>query len=67
MIKYNHKALRDLRKKKGMTVEQLSVGSKVSYSRLCKFESKDNFQNPNIQTLIAICNALDVSITAFIE
>ena len=54
--------IKECRKNKELTLKELSNKSKISYSYLLMLENGKK-QNPSLNTLIKIANALDVEIT----
>lgn len=55
------KQIKSLRKKAGLTQDQLSDKAKISYSTLAKIEH-GGIKNPSVFTIYAIANALDTTI-----
>ncbi len=58
--------IKRLRKEKGFSQDRLSKEADVTYHTIAKLESGDN-DNPTIQTLQKIAEALDVSINDLIS
>lgn len=55
------KNLAKIRKEKGWSQEKLSQEAKISYNTLIKIE-RSGIENPKIETVIKLAEALDVSI-----
>jgi len=55
------KNLPKIRKRKGWSQEKLAQEAAISYNTLIKIERK-GIENPKIETVIKLANALDVSI-----
>jgi len=56
-----HENLKQFRKEKNLSQEELAKKADVTYSTLIKIESGNN-QNPTVKTLQQIAKALDVTI-----
>ena len=52
--------LKYLRKKKGMTLMELSLKAGVSYPAIVKYEHND--RSPSIRTLLCVLDALDAKL-----
>ena len=59
------KNLVKLRKQKGWSQEKLAVESGISYNTIIKIE-RNGIENPKIETVIKLANALRVSIDELI-
>lgn len=57
--------LEEARKKKNMTQKNLAVRTGVSQAAICKFEAGQN--NPSLDTLIRLANALDCSLDELVD
>jgi len=58
--------IKKLRKKHGLSQEQLAQKAEVTYSTLVKIESGSN-DNPTIKTVMKIADALDVTIDKLVR
>ncbi|WP_061542172.1 helix-turn-helix domain-containing protein [Collimonas fungivorans] len=58
--------LRDLRKKKGLTLDKLAIQSGLSKSYIWELENRDS-QKPSAEKLTALADVLGVAMSYFIE
>ena len=58
--------IRELRKQKKLTQEQLAIKSGVSYTTLTKVEN-GAIRNPSFETVVAIAKGLEVNLDIFIQ
>lgn len=54
--------LREIRKKKGMTLRSVSDLIGMEESNYSRFELNSASTNPTLKTILSICNALDIEI-----
>lgn len=55
------KKIKELRKEKGLTQEELAIKSSVAYTTLTKVEN-DVIKNPSFETVAAIAKGLEVTL-----
>ncbi len=53
--------IQDLRKRKGLTQEELALKSGVSYTSLIKIE-RGSVQNPTVKTIKKLADSLEISV-----
>lgn len=60
------KKIKELRKKKGLTQEELAIKGNVAYTTLTKVEN-DVIKNPSFETVAAIAKGLEVTLDELIQ
>lgn len=60
------KKIKELRKKKGLTQEELAIKSTVAYTTLTKVEN-DVIKNPSFETVAAIAKGLEITLDKLIK
>ena len=60
------KRIKEIRKQKGFTQEQLAIKASVAYTTLTKVEN-EAIKNPSFKTVVAIAKGLDVDVNELIK
>ncbi len=60
-----YRNLKNFRKKRGLSQEQLSKNAEITYTTLTKIESGRN-TNPTLKTIVKIADALEISLDKLI-
>lgn len=60
------KKIKELRKEKGLTQEELAIKSNVAYTTLTKVEN-DVIKNPSFETVAAIAKGLEITLDELIS
>jgi len=60
------KRIKEIRKQKGFTQEQLAIKAGVAYTTLTKVEN-EAIKNPSFETVVAIAKGLEVDVNELIK